>query len=105
MTTPDEPPVPVPPPAILYHATAWTSLGDVMAAGLRPADSAHVHLTADAATAVALGTGYGCSFVLAVESGAMHAEGHEFYPAPDGGWLTSQVPPAFLQPLDLDGRV
>ncbi len=84
MTIPEEGLVPVPPPAVLYHATAWSSLPDVLSHGLQPMGQQHVHLQADAATAVTLGSRSGRAFILAVASERMHDEGRQ---------------------LDLDGRV
>ncbi|MGH8972394.1 MAG: RNA 2'-phosphotransferase [Acidimicrobiia bacterium] len=104
MTIPEGRLLPVPPPAVLYHATAWSSLPAILAHGLQPTGQPQVHLSADAATAVNLGSRHGCAFILAVASERMHEDGHEFFRSTDGLWLTSQVPPAYLRQLDLDGR-
>jgi putative RNA 2'-phosphotransferase len=60
----------------------------------------HVHLSPDAATAAGVGRRHGTPLVLVVDSRKMHREGHVFFLAANGVWLTDHVPPAYLRVLD-----
>jgi putative RNA 2'-phosphotransferase len=88
---------PVPPPETLYHGTATRSLDSIRVHGLRPGSRQQVHLSADAATATAVGQRHGKPVVLRVEAGEMHRRGHSFYRADNGVWLTDSVPAKFLR--------
>lgn len=90
---------PVPPPAVLYHGTVARFLPAIRAEGLLPGERNHVHLSADTATATAVGARRGRPVVLEVDAAGMHAAGHEFFRAANGVWLTARVPPAFLRQL------
>ncbi|MFO1078475.1 MAG: RNA 2'-phosphotransferase [Planctomycetota bacterium] len=87
---------PVVPPETLYHGTATRFLDAIRAEGLRPGGRRHVHLSADEATAVAVGKRHGKPVVLRVAAGEMHRQGHVFHRADNGVWLTRVVPPVFL---------
>jgi putative RNA 2'-phosphotransferase len=87
---------PVTPPDTLYHGTATRFLDAIRAEGLKPGSRQQVHLSADAATATAVGSRHGKPAVLIVAAGAMHAAGHSFFRADNGVWLTDHVPPQFL---------
>jgi putative RNA 2'-phosphotransferase len=87
---------PVQPPPVLYHGTVARFLDGIFADGLRPGSRTHVHLSADTQTATTVGARRGKPVVLSVDSAAMNADGHEFFQASNGVWLTSHVPPAFL---------
>ncbi|WP_251862806.1 RNA 2'-phosphotransferase [Achromobacter sp. Marseille-Q4962] len=91
------------PPDVLFHGTATRNLESILAQGLRPGERHHVHLSADTATARAVGMRYGKPVVLRVDARAMHAQGHAFYRADNGVWLVAHVPPAFLAPVDTAG--
>jgi putative RNA 2'-phosphotransferase len=52
-----------------------------------------VHLSADVATARAVGARRGAPVVLRVDAGGMHAAGTPFYRATNGVWLVDRVPP------------
>jgi len=84
------------PPPVLYHGTVARFLDGIFADGLLPGSRTHVHLSADRATAVAVGARRGRPVVLLVDSAAMSGDGHEFFQATNGVWLTAHVPPAFL---------
>ena len=84
------------PPPVLYHGTVARFLDGIFAEGLRPGSRTHVHLSADRETATSVGARRGRPVILAVGSAAMSAEGHEFFQAANGVWLTAHVPPAFL---------
>ena len=86
----------VPPPAVLFHGTVARFLPGIMADGLRPGERIHVHLSADPATAAAVGARRGRPVVLRVDATGMHAAGHEFFRAANGVWLTARVPPGYI---------
>ncbi len=87
---------PIEPPDILYHGTATRFVDSIRATGLRSQSRTHVHLSADYATAVKVGTRHGKPIVLEVQAGQMAAEGFLFYQAENGVWLTERVPPEYL---------
>lgn len=87
------------PPDVLYHGTATRFLPAILAEGLRRMERHHVHLSAEHATAVTVGTRHGRPVVLAVAAGAMHAAGATFFRAANGVWLVDHVPPAQLHVL------
>ena len=59
----------------------------------------HVHLSADPKTATSVGGRHGKPVILTVDAARMHAQGHPFFQAENGVWLTERVPPEFLSPL------
>jgi putative RNA 2'-phosphotransferase len=56
----------------------------------------YVHLSADTATAQKVGARHGTPVVLTVAAGRLWADGHRFYRAENGVWLTDRVPPEHL---------
>lgn len=88
------------PPAILYHGTATRFLAAIRQEGLKPGSRQQVHLSSDMATAQMVGARHGKPVVLTVNSGQMAADGHCFYQADNGVWLTDRVPPVYLQGLE-----
>jgi putative RNA 2'-phosphotransferase len=84
---------PVTPPAVLYHGTADRFLTNIMTNGLVPGRRNHVHLSAELHTATAVGTRHGRPVVLAIDAAGMDRDGHVFYHAANGVWLTAHVPP------------
>jgi putative RNA 2'-phosphotransferase len=87
---------PVTPPAVLYHGTADRFLTDIMANGLVPGRRNHVHLSADPRTATAVGARHGRPVVLAIDAAGMHHDGHVFHHAANGVWLTTHIPPQWI---------
>lgn len=87
---------PATPPERLYHGTVARFLPSIRAEGLRRGQRHHVHLSADAATAVRVGARRCEAVVLTVAAGRMAAAGHEFFLSANGVWLTAQVPPGFI---------
>lgn len=86
----------VEPPEVLFHGTATRLLDAIRAEGLRRMSRHHVHLSADEATARAVGGRHGKPVVLVVQARRMHAEGRLFQVSENGVWLVDAVPPAFL---------
>jgi len=88
------------PPAELFHGTAAANLAPILRDGLLKARRHHVHLSADVATALAVGTRRGGAVVvLRVDAMAMAADGYSFYRSANGVWLVDAVPPGYLRPL------
>lgn len=85
------------PPARLYHGTATRFLDAIRRDGLLRRGRHHVHLSADADIATAVGARHGRPVVLVVHADAMHAAGHVFHRSENGVWLTEAVPVAFLE--------
>lgn len=86
----------LPPPEFLYHGTVATFLDAIRAQGLRPMQRHHVHLSADIATATAVGARRGKPVILTVAAGQMAADGLAFWRSANGVWLTQSVPPRYL---------
>ncbi|MFF4650130.1 RNA 2'-phosphotransferase [Streptomyces sp. NPDC001380] len=89
---------PADPPPVLYHGTTGRTLGAVLREGLRPMSRQDVHLSADRATAVRVGSRRGRPVVLVVDAAAMAAAGHVFRVSANGVWLAAAVPPQYLSP-------
>ena len=87
---------PLDPPGALYHGTARRVLNAILSGGLRRQSRHHVHLSADAATARAVGARHGHPVVLVVDAGRMATDGHVFFRSANGVWLTDHVPPQYL---------
>lgn len=83
-------------PATLYHGTATRFLDAILREGLKPGERHHVHLSADPATAIAVGRRYGTPVLLQIDAQAMQARGHAFQQADNGVWLAAAVPSEFL---------
>jgi putative RNA 2'-phosphotransferase len=84
------------PPDLLYHGTATRFMASICDQGLLPGTRHHVHLSADAATAIKVGLRHGKPQVLVVAAAEMYRAGHRFFQAENGVWLTAVVPPEFL---------
>jgi len=84
------------PPAVLFHGTADRSVCSVLTEGLRPGRRHAVHLSADVATARAVGARHGRPVVLRVDAAGMAAEGATFTRSANGVWLTDAVPARHL---------
>ncbi|MGL4461139.1 MAG: RNA 2'-phosphotransferase [Planctomycetia bacterium] len=87
---------PAQPPGVLYHGTAERSVESIRAGGLHSANRQHVHLSAEAATAVKVGQRHGKPVVSVVRAGEMAAAGHTFFLSANGVWLTERVPVEFI---------
>lgn len=84
------------PPEILFHGTYPGAVDPIREGGLKKMSRRHVHLSADAATAETVGRRRGRPVVLTVDAARMAADGHEFFRAENGVWLTDRVPPEYL---------
>jgi len=84
------------PPDALFHGTARTNLDAIWAEGIKPGRRRHVHLSGDHETATRVGQRHGKPVVLCIATGRMHMEGHSFWRADNGVWLTEYVAPEYL---------
>lgn len=85
------------PPDVLFHGTATRFLDSILATGLEPRGRRHVHLSADEATAVAVGQRHGKPVVLQIDAASMAADGHCFYLSKNRVWLAEAVPADYLE--------
>lgn len=83
---------PVEPPQTLFHGTANRFVESIRAQGLRPQNRRYVHLSADRETATKVGQRHGKPVILTVPALTLHTQGHAFYQAENGVWLTDAIP-------------
>lgn len=93
---------PLSPPEALYHGTSQATVTVILRDGLRKMRRQHVHLTAEIATALNVGSRHGAPAVLLVDAAAMAGDGYQFYRSENGVWLTESVPPRYLRLLASD---
>lgn len=86
----------VEPPNVLFHGTARVNLDSIFNDGLHPGRRQQVHLSPDPDTAERVGQRHGKPVVLRIDTGGMHRDGHLFYRADNGVWLTGYVPAAAI---------
>ena len=87
---------PAQPPELLYHGTVARFMDSIRSSGLERGSRQYVHLSPDVETARKVGQRRGRPVILAVESGRMWQDGHTFYQAENGVWLTDAVLPEYL---------
>ena len=88
---------PVEPPEYLLHGTAVSKLSSIMEKGLLPMSRYQVHLSVDMDTAKKVGSRRkGEVVILRVAAHKMWEDGHRFWQAHNGIWLTDTVPPEYL---------
>ncbi len=87
---------PTTPPPVLYHGTTETAVDSILTTGLKKMLRHHVHLSADAGTALKVGGRRGRAAVFEVDAARMHAEGVLFYVSANGVWLVEEVTPEYL---------
>ena len=91
------------PPEYLWHGTGMKSKDAICKQGLLPQSRLYVHLSADAETAVKVGSRHGKPYIFCVKAGEMYRAGFVFYRSVNGVWLTKQVPPEYLAGVDKTG--
>lgn len=90
---------PAQPPATLFHGTADRNCAAILTSGLLKMARHHVHLSAEPATALKVGSRHGKPVVLVVDAARMHADGHAFFRSANGVWLVEHVAPEYLRVL------
>lgn len=88
------------PPDHLFHGTAKRFMESIEANGLLPQQRQYVHLTENRDTAIDTGRRYGKAVLLNVDCQRMASEGHKFYQADNGVWLTLAVPRTYISVAD-----
>jgi putative RNA 2'-phosphotransferase len=94
---------PLTPPEVLYHGTATRFREPILSSGLIKMSRQHVHLSAELATAVAVGKRHGSPMVFAVDTMSMSRDGFVFFRAANGVWLTDHVPSRYLRDTETHG--
>ncbi len=84
------------PPTWLFHGTSLAALKSIEGEGIHRQERDYVHLTADQATARKCAQRKGKPVVIEVASKLMHKNGHVFYQADNGVWLTDHIPPDYM---------
>jgi len=79
------------PPDVLYHGTATRFLESIYAKGLVAGNRLYVHLSADEATAINVGSRHGTPVVIKIDCRQMLVNGCKFYLSNNGVWLTEHV--------------
>ncbi|MBD3161819.1 MAG: RNA--NAD 2'-phosphotransferase [Candidatus Eisenbacteria bacterium] len=93
------------PPALLYHGTARRFLGRILATGLHPRGRRFVHLSVETETAREVGLRRDPTpVILVVDAATMVRDGHLFYLAAQGLYLTPAVPASRLRILEPVGE-
>lgn len=88
------------PPEYLLHGTVVPKLPSIMEKGLLPMSRNQVHLSVDMDTAMKVGARRkGEVVVLRVAAHKMWEDGHYFWQARNGIWLTDAVPPKYLETI------
>jgi len=90
---------PLLPPDELYHGTGESAVPSILERGILRMDRDHVHLSADVATARAVGTRHGRPVVFAIAAASMAHDGHRFYRSDNLVWLVEHVPAEYLRRL------
>ncbi len=85
------------PPDTLYHGTATRFLDSIMESGINSRTRLHVHLSADADTAINVGKRHGKPIVLVIDAKTMHNDGNKFYLSNNGVWLTKFVDTKYIK--------
>jgi putative RNA 2'-phosphotransferase len=85
------------PPELLFHGTPDRFVVSILAEGIKAMDRHHVHLSQYRSEAFQVGSRRGKAVLLSVRARQMCNDGHEFFVADNGVWLTSQVPKDYLE--------
>lgn len=84
------------PPAVLYHGTGKKYENAIDEQGLVRKTRLYVHLSADEATALKVGSRHGEPLIYTVDAAAMARDGYSFFLSKNGVWLISHVPVQYL---------
>ncbi|WP_417909916.1 RNA 2'-phosphotransferase [Candidatus Electronema sp. PJ] len=84
------------PPPCLFHGTASRFLSSIREKGLLPGARQHVHLSADAATALRVGARHGKPVVLQIDAARMYQAGCKFFLSENNVWLVDAVPSSYI---------
>ncbi|WP_417914028.1 RNA 2'-phosphotransferase [Candidatus Electronema sp. JM] len=84
------------PPPCLFHGTASRFLPSIKEKGLLPGVRQHVHLSADAETALQVGARHGKPVILRIDVARMHKDGCAFFLSENKVWLTRHVPAEYI---------
>lgn len=87
------------PPEILFHGTVERALKSIFEEGLLRQKRHAVHLSPNPETASDVGKRRGKPVILSIKAGEMSRQGFIFQVSENGVWLTSEVPPAFIERL------
>ncbi len=86
------------PPDVLYHGTARRYISAIMKSGLLPRGRQYVHLSADTAMALHVGTRRDSQPVLLeIDAAKAWTDGIRFYPGNDRVWLADLVPCRYIR--------
>jgi putative RNA 2'-phosphotransferase len=85
------------PPKFLYHGTATRFLNSIFREGLQPQKRQHVHLVETVEAAIKVGSRHGNPIVLQVPAQELFQQGHRFFSAGEGVWLTALIAPEWLR--------
>ena len=96
---------PAEPPELLYHGTATRFLESIREQGLLPKNRQYVHLSVDHDTAFNVGQRHGKPIVLTIPALKLHRQGHQFFQAKNGVWLTERVLADVLQESSTDSAI
>ncbi len=88
------------PPENLYHGTTSEHGWVIKKEGLKPMTRQWVHLSAQVAEARVVGQRHGTPQIWVVAALAWARAGGIFRRTPGGVWLTADIPPTYLAPLD-----
>ncbi len=86
------------PPDTLFHGTATKNLSSIFSKGLLAGSRQQVHLSMDKDTAIRVGQRHGKPSILIIDTVRMLQNGHHFFQADNGVWLTDHVPADCLSP-------
>lgn len=93
---------PTSPPTVLFHGTAEHRVAAIQAEGLNAGSRQHVHLSPDIATAMTVGKRHGRPAVFRVDARRAAFDGHRFYRAENGVWLTDPLSASYLVLVDTE---
>lgn len=80
----------------LYHGTATRFIDSILKSGINSKSRNLVHLSVDIDTAKSVGKRHGKPVVLEIDVKSMIDDGYKFYQAPNGVWLTDEVPVKYI---------